>query len=62
VGSNLVSRRAKAMNRTIITLECNVCKERNYTTTKNKRTMTDKLVKPKFCPRCRKHTDHKETK
>ncbi len=32
------------MNRTIITLECNVCKERNYT------------------PRCRKHTDHKETK
>jgi len=50
------------MNRTIITLECNVCKERNYTTTKNKRTMTDKLVKPKFCARCRKHTDHKETK
>ncbi|TMA20398.1 MAG: 50S ribosomal protein L33 [Deltaproteobacteria bacterium] len=24
------------MNRTIITLECSVCKERNYTTTKNK--------------------------
>jgi large subunit ribosomal protein L33 len=44
------------MNRTIITLECPVCKERNYTTTKNK------LVLPKFCPRCRKHTDHKETK
>ena len=41
------------MNRTIVALECNVC---------NKRTMTDKLVKPKFCPRCRKHTDHKETK
>ena len=39
-----------------------VCHERNYTTTKNKRTMTDKLVLPKFCPRCRKHTDHKETK
>ena len=50
------------MNRTIITLECNVCKERNYTTTKNKRTMTDKLVLFKFCPRCCKHTEHKETK
>ena len=50
------------MNRTIITLECPVCKERNYTTTKNKRTMTDKLVLPKYCPRCRKHTEHKETK
>jgi len=33
-----------------------------YTTTKNKRTMTDKLTLPKFCPHCRKHTDHKETK
>jgi len=55
-------RRDDAMNRTIITLECPVCKERNYTTTKNKRTMPDKLVLPKFCPRCRKHTEHKETK
>src|SRR6267143_1606772 len=53
---------AAEMNRTIITLECPVCRERNYTTTKNKRTMTDKLVLPKFCPRCRKHTEHKETK
>ena len=50
------------MNRTIITLECTVCRNRNYTTTKNKRTMTDKLVLPKFCPHCRKHTEHKETK
>jgi large subunit ribosomal protein L33 len=54
--------KGQTMNRTIITLECSVCKERNYTTTKNKRTMTDKLVLPKFCSRCRKHTDHKETK
>ena len=22
----------------------------------------DKLVLPKYCPRCRKHTEHKETK
>ncbi|AKU91690.1 50S ribosomal protein L33 [Vulgatibacter incomptus] len=49
-------------NRTIITLECTVCKERNYTTDKNKRKQTDKLVLSKFCPRCRTHTEHKETK
>jgi large subunit ribosomal protein L33 len=48
--------------RTIITLECPVCKSRNYTTTKNKRTTTDKLEMSKFCRKCRKHTDHKEGK
>jgi len=67
VGSNIgrwdwPQRKRSTMNRTIITLECPDCKNRNYTTTKNKRTMTDKLVLPKFCPVCRKHTDHKETK
>ena len=50
------------MNRAIITLECPVCKERNYTTTKNKRTMTDKFEIKKFCPACRKHFPHKEGK
>lgn len=50
------------MNRTIIQLECTACKERNYSKTKNKRTMTDKLVLSKYCKRCRKHVDHKETK
>jgi large subunit ribosomal protein L33 len=60
--SDVLTEEGVPMNRTIISLECPVCKERNYTTTKNKRTMTDKLVLPKFCPRCRKHTDHKETK
>ena len=49
-------------NRSIISLECSVCKERNYSTTKNKRTMPDKLVLSKYCKRCRKHTEHKETK
>ena len=33
-----------------------------YTTTKNKRTMTDKFVIKKFCPVCRKHFEHKEGK
>ena len=51
-----------AGNRTIITLECKTCKERNYTTTKNKKRTTDKLSFRKFCPACRAHTLHKEGK
>ncbi|MHB1012818.1 MAG: 50S ribosomal protein L33 [Desulfobacteria bacterium] len=48
--------------RDIITLACVDCKERNYTTTKNKKTTPDKLELKKFCSTCRKHTAHKETK
>jgi len=48
--------------RTIIQLECTVCKNRNYSTTKNKTTTPDRLEKKKFCKFCRKHTPHKETK
>ncbi len=48
--------------RDIITLACSECKNRNYTTTKNKKTMTEKLELKKYCPACRKHTAHKETK
>jgi len=45
-----------------ITLQCKTCKERNYTTVKNKKNDADRLEIQKFCPRCRKHTAHKETK
>jgi large subunit ribosomal protein L33 len=48
--------------RDIITLECTACKNRNYTTTKNKRKNTEKLVTSKYCRFCRKHTEHKESK
>ena len=48
-----------AKNAVIVTLECKDCRERNYSTTKNKRTKPDKLEFSKFCPRCRKHTNHK---
>jgi large subunit ribosomal protein L33 len=48
--------------RDIITLACGECKNRNYTTTKNKKTTPDKLELRKYCPTCRKHTAHKETK
>lgn len=33
-----------------------------YTTTKNKRTMSEKLVIKKYDPVARKHVDYKETK
>ena len=45
-----------------VTLECKECDRRNYTTTKNKRTTPDKILLKKYCPWCRRHTDHKETK
>jgi large subunit ribosomal protein L33 len=44
----------------IITLACEGCKRRNYTTTKNKKTNTDRLELKKYCRFCRKHTPHKE--
>jgi len=53
---------AKADNRPKITLACTECKRRNYTSTKNKKTTTDKLALRKFCPSCRAHTLHKEAK
>jgi len=33
-----------------------------YTTTKNKRTMTEKLVKKMYDPKVRKHVEFKESK
>jgi large subunit ribosomal protein L33 len=48
--------------REIVTMQCTVCKERNYTTTKNKKTTTGRLELSKFCNRCRKHQPHKESK
>jgi len=50
------------MPREIITLACNECKNRNYTTTKNRKTMTERLEIKKFCRTCGKHVAHKETK
>ncbi len=48
--------------RPVIALECSVCHERNYSTTKNSKTQKDRLELKKFCKRCRKHTPHKESK
>ncbi len=48
--------------RMVITLACGECKERNYTTMKNRRNDPQRLELMKYCSRCRKHTLHRETK
>jgi large subunit ribosomal protein L33 len=48
--------------REIITLACLDCRERNYSTMKNKKNDPDRLELRKFCSSCRKHTMHKEVK
>ena len=45
-----------------ITLACTECKNRNYDTFKNKKNDPDRIELSKYCPHCRKHTAHKETK
>ena len=48
--------------RDIVILACVECKNRNYTTTRNKKNKKDKLELKKYCRFCRKHVLHKETK
>ena len=48
--------------RTKITLACTECKQRNYNTTKEKKTHPDRMEIRKYCRFCRTHTLHKETK
>ncbi|MCL5961376.1 MAG: 50S ribosomal protein L33 [Chloroflexi bacterium] len=53
---------AKKADRIIITMACTQCKERNYTTTKNRRNDSGRLELNKFCPRCRQEVLHRETR
>ena len=52
---------AKVGNRQYKTLVCSECKEENYRE-ENVKNTTDRLEMNKYCPRCRKHTVHKEKK
>ncbi len=52
----------KGENRVIIHLACDDCKERTYTTTKNKKNDSQRLELNKYCPRCRAHTLYREVK
>ncbi|CEG21521.1 50S ribosomal protein L33 2 [Planococcus massiliensis] len=45
-----------------ITLACTETGDRNYSTTKNKRTNPERIELKKYCPRLRKVTLHRETK
>jgi large subunit ribosomal protein L33 len=40
---------------------CTECRSRNYTSYKNKRNDPDRMKLRKYCPECRKHTEHRET-
>lgn len=53
--------RSKIM-RNKITLECTECKQRNYDNYKNKKNDPDRIELNKYCPFCKKHTVHKESK
>ncbi|MBN1630713.1 MAG: 50S ribosomal protein L33 [Thermoleophilia bacterium] len=53
---------AKKAIRIVMTLACTECKERNYTSTKNRRNDAGRMELKKYCPRCRTHTLHRETR
>ena len=53
---------AKKEKRMVVTLACTVCKERNYTTSKNRENDPGRIELKKFCERCRAHTVHREAK
>lgn len=52
----------KGEARDVIYLQCSECKERNYTTFKNKKNDPQRLELKKYCPRCRTHRVHREVK
>jgi len=52
----------KTEARLIIHLACTECKERNYTTTKNRKNDPNRLELRKYCPRQRTYTLHREVK
>lgn len=52
---------AKKEQRIKLALICQICKSQNYITSKNKLNSKEKIVLKKYCRRCRKHTEHKES-
>lgn len=49
-------------DRLTVTLGCTECRERTYTSSKNRRNDPDRLALRKFCPRCRQHQLYRETR
>jgi large subunit ribosomal protein L33 len=48
--------------RVIVTLACTNCKQRNYTSNKNKRNNPDRMELKKYCKFCNEQTLHRETR
>ncbi|PKB80801.1 MAG: 50S ribosomal protein L33 [SAR202 cluster bacterium Io17-Chloro-G9] len=48
--------------RQIITLQCGDCRERNYTTVKNRRNDPQRVELRKYCSRCQVHKVHREVR
>ncbi len=46
----------------LIRMQCTECKEYNYHTNKNIKKLKEKLELKKYCPKCKKHTVHREKK
>ncbi|MBI2039849.1 50S ribosomal protein L33 [Candidatus Microgenomates bacterium] len=53
---------AKKGKRQLFILQCSVCKNRNYTSSKNPTNSKDRLILNKFCKHCRRQTEHTEVK
>ncbi|HSW73648.1 MAG TPA: 50S ribosomal protein L33 [Candidatus Limnocylindria bacterium] len=51
-----------AKNRVTTHLACGECKDRNYTQVVGKGRTAGSLKLSKYCRKCRKHSEHKETK
>lgn len=52
----------KGENRANITLKCPNCGKSRIRTEKNKKNDPERMEISKYCPRCKCHTKHKETK
>ncbi len=45
-----------------LSLACSECKRRNYSSARCKKKATERLQLKKYCPFCRMHVLHKESK
>ena len=50
------------VDRPVVTMECTECRERNYTTEKNRRTTPERLELRKYDPVVRRHVLHRESR
>ncbi len=46
----------------LVKLKCSECGNINYWSKRNKKKIKEKLELKKYCPKCKKHTIHKEIK